>query len=270
MSKDKLKYYLKLLQIEEYADIVQIKAAYRKAAKIYHPDKSDNKEDTEVFKEVKAAHDTFISIRETKRKGSLLTHTQKTVVNRQRKPNLQKEKVTYHDIIQSRKFWAVSLTALNVFLIIRIGFNTLITPLQLFMFVIGLCVLSIPFYKFTRKLQIIFIGHFALPFLLANFLLLINFLVSNNPTKEIHYFEAKTIMTSHGEAIKRNESTLVVLKNEAYKDYPGIRLHFDLRPLLYTNAVVFIFETGVFGIKVLKKSSPIFYKKVKQLVTFNN
>jgi len=261
MNKDKLKYYLKLLKIKEDADIVQIKAAYRKAAKIYHPDKSNNEKDTETFKEVKAAHDTFITIRETNKKGSLLTHLQKPTANRQRKPQYQKEKVTYLDIIQSRKFWAISLTVLNIITIVRIGFNTLITPLQLFLFVLILCILSIPFYKITKRLKIIFIGHFALPLLLANFLLLLNFLFSNNPTTEIHYFESKIIMTNQGEAIKRNESTLVELKNGAYKNYPGIRLHFDLRPLLHTNAVILHFETGIFGIKILKKSSPVFAKK---------
>jgi len=261
MNKDKLKYYLKLLKIEEDADVAQIKSAYRKAVKIYHPDKSNNEKDTETFKEVKAARDMFITIRETNKKGSLLAHLQKSLTNKQRKPKYQKEKITYQDIIQSRKFWAISLTVLNIILLVRIGFNTLITPLQLFLFTVSLCALSVPFYKTTRRLKIIFIGHFVLPILLANFLLSVNFLFSSNPTTEIHYFESKIIMTTRGKAIKRNESTLVKLRNEAYKSYPGIRLHFDLRPLLYTNAVVLRFETGIFGIKILKKSSPIFAKK---------
>ena len=55
----------------------------------------------------------------------------------------------------------------------------------------------------------------------------------------------------------RDESTLVQLNNQAYRNYPGIRLHFDLAPLLLANAVKFEFETGFFGIRVLKKSSPI-------------
>ena len=54
--------FYKLLGISYDADIEQIKSAYRKLVKIYHPDANKgNKESAEKFKELKEAYEVLIS-----------------------------------------------------------------------------------------------------------------------------------------------------------------------------------------------------------------
>jgi hypothetical protein len=260
LHKDKLKYYLQLLKIEEDADISQIKYAYRNAAKINHPDKSDNKNAAVLFAEVKEAHDTLITLRLQNEKGSLLKNFNEIKITEDRS-KFQKEKVTYRDIIDSRKFWTLSLTAINVLILIKIGFNTVITPLYLFLILSSFSAISCAFYKTWKKLQIRFIGHFTIPLFLLNLLLGINFSFTDKPTIERHFFKSKITTSGYKIGIKQNESTLIILENDAYRDYPGIRLYFDLDPLLFSNAVELQFETGILGFRLLKKSTPISVKK---------
>jgi hypothetical protein len=259
MNKDKLKYYLKLLNLEEDADASEIKLAYRKAAKIYHPDKSNDKNSV-TFNEVKKAYDSLINLRISTQHGSLLTiDKQNKKKSNQRNQAPKNQKITFHDIMYSRKFWNILLSMINAFLIVRIGFNTVITPLSLLVLLATSSGISLLLYKKIKRNQLFFIGHFALPFLIINLLLSTNFIFSSNPYIELHYF--KTTTTEFGTVQNPRESTLVELNNDAYKFHPGIRLHFDVKPLLFSNAVEFHFERGMFGIKVLKKSEPIFVSK---------
>ncbi|MFT6715991.1 MAG: hypothetical protein ACJA0Q_000620 [Saprospiraceae bacterium] len=255
MSKDTVKYHLKLLKLKEDASLIEIRNSYRNEAKIHHPDKSNDS--GELFNEIKTAYNELTALREAQRNGSLLKESLTVPIRKRRSSGFQKEKITYLDIIESRKFWAFSLTILNLILVIKIGFNTVITPLQLFVFIATFCIISTVFLSKTKKYRTIFIGHFAAPFLIANSFLCVNYIFSDKATTELHYIFSNTFNATHGTAIIRNESTLIVLENNAYHDYPGIRLHFDLRPLLFANAVEFHFETGLFGFKVLKKSIPL-------------
>lgn len=256
MGKDKLKYYLQLLKIDENANISQIKHAYRTAAKLHHPDKSDDKNAAGQFSEVKEAHDSLIALRLQNEQGSLLKNYNH-LETKENRSKVQKEKVTYRDIINSLKFWSICLTAINLFILVKVGFNTVITPINLFLTLLSICALSCSMYKVWKKFNIRFIGHFALPFLLLNLLLGINFTFTKNPTTEQHFFKSKITTSGNEIGIKQNESTLIILENGAYKEYPGIRLYFDLSPLLFANAVKLQFETGLLGFRLLKKSTPI-------------
>lgn len=259
MQKDKLKYYLELLQIKEDADVAQIKTAYRNAAKIHHPDKSNNEGSAILFKEIKDARDILLNIREQNPKGSLIAHS--AVVSPPKNRKRQDKDISYQDFLKSKKVWGILLVVTNSFLLIRIGFNTLITPLELLSLLTLFCSLSFLLYHKIKKYKLMFIAHFMLPFFLINVLLSINFMLSSKPVEEIHYFKPKITNDVNGIRIKHNESTLVELENRAYESYPGIRLHFDIGPLLFANAVKLQFETGIFGIKVLKNSMPISIQK---------
>ncbi|MFT6745775.1 MAG: hypothetical protein ACJAZ2_000109 [Glaciecola sp.] len=258
MNKDKLKYYLKLLKLKDDSSLSEIKTAYRNAAKIHHPDKSNSQHATETFNEIKTAQEVLVSLRIESPKGSLTILNDKDEVRIKRKPNLQKEKITYLDIIGSRKFWALTLTLINVFLLGKIGFNSFLTPIQLTGTILSFCLFSILFYKTINKYKIHFIGYFALPFLAANIFLSVNFIFSSNPYLERHLIKQEVIKTTISTVTKRSESTLIQLNNDAHEKYPGLRLHFDLDPLLRAIGVEFKIETGLFGIKVLKNSTPIF------------
>jgi len=53
--------YYKILQVPTTASSVEIKAAYRRLAKIYHPDKSSGYADEEKFKQIKEAYENLIN-----------------------------------------------------------------------------------------------------------------------------------------------------------------------------------------------------------------
>ena len=53
--------YYKILQVSTTASSAEIKAAYRRLAKIYHPDKSSGYADEEKFKQIKEAYETLIN-----------------------------------------------------------------------------------------------------------------------------------------------------------------------------------------------------------------
>jgi hypothetical protein len=257
MNKDKLKYYLGLLELTDLASSDEIKAAYRKAAKIYHPDKSNKKEAGINFQEIKSAKDALLQLRQKSDKKSFYQVLYNEPKPKKNSRKVYKVKITPQDLIKSGNFWIFSLVPINIFLIAKIGFNTEITPLQLFSSFLVMCMSSLFLVNKAKQSKRYFIIHFVTPLSILNILLCFNYLCSDDPTSEIHRFKNKSAPQYRMIETIREESTLIELNNQAYQNYPGIRLHFDLEPLLLANAVKFDFETGFFGIRVLKKSSPL-------------
>ncbi len=257
MNKDKLKYYLGLLELTDFASDSEIKAAYRKAAKIHHPDKSSRKDANINFQEIKNAQDALLKLRKKEVNKSFyqLLQTEKNRLKTTRKQH--KVKITAQDLIKSGNFWVFSLMPINIFVLAKVGFNTEITPLELFLSFLAICMSSLLLLNKIKQRKRYFLIHFVIPLSILNMLLSFNYLFSHGPTSEIHRFKSKSTPQYRMIETIRDESTLVQLNNQAYRNYPGIRLHFDLAPLLLANAVKFEFETGFFGIRVLKKSSPI-------------
>lgn len=255
MNKDKLKYYLEILNLDEYSDLSAIKKGYRSAAKTYHPDKTLNQDAIIDFNEIKTAYDALIKLRTLHPNGSILTVRPpiKKIANT-RKKSTKKEKISLNDLLQSQSFWSIILSLLNIFLLIRIGLNTLITPLNLLFIFLTACLSSVFWPQRIKSVVSSFLGHIGLPMLLVNLLLTINFLFSHSPFTEKYFFKEKGISIQNAFVVQRNESTLIELENGKYQEYPGIRIFFDLQELFFKSSVEFSFETGLFGITVLKKS----------------
>lgn len=64
-----------ILGVSPQASIGEIKSAYRKAAKEYHPDLSDSPEAAEAFARIKGAHDALIEAADAPRESVSSSHS---------------------------------------------------------------------------------------------------------------------------------------------------------------------------------------------------
>ncbi len=80
-------------------------------------------------------------------------------------------------------------------------------------------------------------------------LLLINFLGSHNPIIEEYEIWNETTM----EKTSNHQSTFIQLENGAYSNFVGIRIFSDIRQLQNNEHIIYQFEDGLFGIRVMKE-----------------
>lgn len=97
------------------------------------------------------------------------------------------------------------------------------------------------------------IHFFVTPSFIFMLFLGINYHLSFKPVTEEYYFENKLELVS-GHMIKPyyQESTLLILDNNAYHSSPGIRTLANYEEMIGKNTVRLHFKTGLFGIKILK------------------
>lgn len=80
-------------------------------------------------------------------------------------------------------------------------------------------------------------------------LLLINFLGSHNPIIEDYEIWNETTL----EKTSNHPSTFIQLENGAYSNFVGIRIFSDIRQLQNNEHIIYQFEDGLFGIRVMKE-----------------
>jgi hypothetical protein len=137
----------------------------------------------------------------------------------------------------------VSLT--NLYLFLSIGLQTML-PVS-----VTLALLVIPgivcYFSIVRKQAAIsrsFISFCLVPFA-VNALLLLNYRGSRNPVVEEYAF-------SNLDENNRT-STLIHLESQAYDNYAGIRVFSNYRQMQYSTHIVYQFEDGLLGIRVMKE-----------------
>ncbi|MES2560935.1 MAG: J domain-containing protein [Bacteroidota bacterium] len=152
-------------------------------------------------------------------------------------------------LVETYFFRFAILTATNLYILLKIGLQTML-PVP-----VSLAILVAPafLYYYTKgkkeeSKQRSFLSFCLIP-LLINALFLLNFWVSRNPT--IEQYEIWDEQTK--EKTATHPSTLIMLENDAYANYIGIRIFSDIRIMQNNEHIVYQFETGLFGIRVLKE-----------------
>jgi DnaJ domain len=152
-------------------------------------------------------------------------------------------------LVETFFFRYVILTATNLYMLLKFGLQTmlplpvslaiLVVPALLYYFILG---------KKEESKQRSFFAVCIIPFVL-NGLFLLNFWGSNTPTIEQYEIwdeQTQTKTSSH-------QSTLIMLENNAYANYIGIRIFSDIRIMQNNGHIIYQFEKGLLGLRVMKE-----------------
>lgn len=154
------------------------------------------------------------------------------------------------NITKTGGFWITVFTILNIFLILRIGLQTLL-PLKSILTNFALSILAV--FVITKwlikpktSIRAYFIAFCLTPFLI-NLLFVVNFFFSRNPTQETYLFHPVYQRSRGG----MQKSTLINLDNDAYARYIGIRVFWSLDAMTNRDRIIYTFKEGMLGVKVM-------------------
>jgi hypothetical protein len=157
--------------------------------------------------------------------------------------------LTINQFVETFFFRVVILSVLNIYLIFKIVMNTLI-PLEYSLagfLVIMLCGYFLFFKKRENKSRTFY--SFAILPLLINIMFCLNYYASGKPTIEEYQFWNGHNSASGGRSVK---NTIIYLEGGFYEDYSGIRLFNSLEEMQGCEHIIYQFEDGLFGIRVMK------------------
>jgi len=145
-------------------------------------------------------------------------------------------------------FRAVVLTVTNVFIFFKVVMNTLLL-LEVSLGVLLACIIGtfLVLLRFKPQADKWFYALCIVP-LLLNTLYAINYYGGSRPTKETYEF-----WNDHEDynGISR-KNTMIHLNGGLYEDFIGIRIFSSLNQMTNCNAIVYQFEEGLFGIRVMR------------------
>ena len=163
--------------------------------------------------------------------------------------NIGKLKISLRRASRSTRIAAFILTVANIYLLIRIVMNTLIRPeVVILIFAVAIFAgikLCPKFAKKDKRKICPLISFCILPFLINTFFLF-NFIFSFNPFTETYQFTFW-----HEGMGGKGETSLLILKDNAYSVYPGIRLFHDFEKLKYKKQITYTFKEGIFGLRIV-------------------
>lgn len=158
-------------------------------------------------------------------------------------------------IAQARWLQTLLLVFLNVYLFFKITLNTLVPTYLLFiLFPLAIFLgFFIPYTlkKYDKSLQN-FVAFCIAP-LVINLFFVLNYSISFSPKKESYYYQQKMERVSSRRGGSNYQPTsYIYLENDTYSQYMGLRLFFDYAELKNNDQVTYTFETGLFGVRVMK------------------
>jgi len=159
---------------------------------------------------------------------------------------------SFRILSKNRKVNGTILTLCSCIVFMRIGFQTMIPILWLtFIFIaIPLIVYStLKFRKYAKGPG--YVAGCLTPFYLS-LAFFVNYVFSFNPMHEEYTFN-KTYQTIHSKysGTATQQTSLIVLENNAYDDFFGIRVFADYKPIAVTSKINYTFKKGVFGVRVM-------------------
>ncbi len=160
-------------------------------------------------------------------------------------------------LIKTHIFGLLMLGAVNLFILFKVVTNTL-APLEISLVILFLLMTAgrvfvsnssrVKNNAYNRSLYtyVIFPGVFNLFFL-------INFLGSHSPSKEVYHYRSYQTKTysRYSERTNHDNTPLIILDDNAYADYPGIRILFRPGQIQYNNHIEYHFREGLFGLRVV-------------------
>jgi hypothetical protein len=163
-------------------------------------------------------------------------------------------------VLKTRLGIGILLFAFNIYIFITIGLYTLI-PLNMlialyFLFGIigvGLGVVQNILQKRTlHSSRLYFNGLSVFPTIVSLFLML-NFVFSSEPINEKYAFQSTEQYSKHGDRYILRKTGIIELERNAYNNYTSLRSFSNHSNLMDKGKILFTFENGLFGIKVLKE-----------------
>lgn len=154
-------------------------------------------------------------------------------------------------ISQTHTFRFLLIIFLNLWLIYKVGLNTLLPLSSLFFIFFTATMLPLFAWRLWKRKKrktggaIIFTAAFSV----ANLFFLLNYVFSSDPATEsytfYHEYEA-------GRGGRQYRTTAIELEGNEYREYYGIRTFFDFSKTKNQRRIIYHFEEGLFGIRVLK------------------
>jgi len=154
------------------------------------------------------------------------------------------------DVLRTGGIWVVIFTLINIFLVLRIGFQTLLPLKEIFtnfaLSILAMFVITKWIMKPSTLYRHYFYTFCLTPFLI-NILFLVNFVFSHNSTQETYPFHPVYQRSRGG----MQKSTLINLENDAYSHFLGIRMFWSLDAMANRNQITYTFKEGRLGVKVM-------------------
>jgi len=153
-------------------------------------------------------------------------------------------------VLKTGSFWAAVLTLINISLILRVGFQTLLPLKEIFtnfaLSILAIFIITRWIIKPGTPARHYFYTFCLTPFLI-NLLFLINYVFSHNPTQETYPFHPVYQRSRGG----MQKSTLINLENDAYSPFLGIRMFWSLDDMRNRNRITYTFKEGRLGVRVM-------------------
>jgi hypothetical protein len=151
-------------------------------------------------------------------------------------------------IIKTSEFQIVFITLLNLFLIMKIGFSTLIDTKWLFL---SLIIPSVVVYFFQKLIDIrnktwAFASWFCIAPLIINLLFVINYSFSSEPVSETYNFKRSLQNTFRG----KRETTTILLEQNKYSEYYFLRFFMESSDIGNNSRITYTFKNGLLGFRV--------------------
>jgi hypothetical protein len=152
-------------------------------------------------------------------------------------------------IIKTKTFAILFSLLITFFVFFNIAMNTLIPLYIIVLLFISFWIIAI-WINGIEKLKNYpsFLKISPLPILL-NLFFIINYFFSSGLTTESYYYETMKQPSNWGGS---QSSSMIYIAGDVYEKYAGLRIFSDYRELEDNNVVIFNFETGFFGIRVMK------------------
>jgi hypothetical protein len=166
-----------------------------------------------------------------------------------------KEALKY--LIKGYVFFYFVLSFLNLVLLFRIGFQTLIPTNTLLLLYPSIALITQIFFRKKNRTNQIGEKYFRslclAPFIL-NLFLLINYVISFNPQQETYRFTKgrENLYDSHAHYQGSHNTSMIYLSNNVYEPYWGIRVFASYEKVCSGYEIHYTFKTGLFGIRVMK------------------
>jgi hypothetical protein len=152
-------------------------------------------------------------------------------------------------LVETYFFRYIILTATNLYILLKVGLQTM---LPVYITITIIVIPALVGYRFLfrskEKRERMFIAICLVP-MMVNLLFLLNFFGSSHPSIEQYEIWDEISHTKSGS----RQSTLIHLEHDMYDNYVGIRIFSDIRQMQNNEHIIYQFEKGLLGIRVLKE-----------------
>jgi hypothetical protein len=158
-------------------------------------------------------------------------------------------------VVKTKAVFITALSIFNLFVIVKVGFQTLIPFYSLLLIFALMIALSFLFTIFIlkRNIKSASLISFCYCPLAINFLFLINFLFTSNPTFETYSFVHEKRWYGGRTTPSRLEKIAYIdLENNKYDNFEGLRMFADLDAMKDAHKITYTFEDGLLGFRVMK------------------